>query len=297
MMRFSCVKQLLKKIKGLSRLSDIIYSGKYTEHDFQYDKKNNRVSKPSMRTVHQAYSSNLKSTSFEKQDDKRNPVNSDDLILMNDWIQYRLLNNYLDLLIESMKEKLELSIDTREAFQFTAQRTTQSLERLDEWVYLGAHLVEKMKSQPLNEQIEMIKDPNHVNNNEVKNEIIDSKMIETLHTKSLEFEEMYAKVVEKAILILDLIESYDYSTDQLFIGEIDAQLTQILHALQISHLEIDAGDRLELDKCITVDICETEDISKEFLIKEVVKKGITVKGELKRKASVIVYRWEESVHE
>ncbi|QZY86407.1 hypothetical protein [Exiguobacterium acetylicum] len=278
-------------------MSDIICDGVFKDKRFQFDRKTNQFSKPSMETVHQAYSSNSKPTTFEKQDVKRTPVNSNDLILMNDWIQYRLLNNYLDLLIESIKEKLELSIDTREAFYFTAQRTTQALENVDEWIYLGAHLVEKMKNQPLNEQIEMIKDPNHVNNDEVKNEIIDSRMIETLHAKSLEFEEMYAKVVEKAILILDFIESYSYSADQLFVGEVDAQFNQILHALHISYLEIDAGDRLELDKCITIDICETEDISKEFLIKEVIKKGITVKGELKRKASVIVYRWEESIHE
>jgi len=263
-----------------------IFEGNRRGNHFEIDNKPIKLPKPTMKSVQQAYSTDNKQvTSF----------NEEDLIYLNDWIQYRVFDSYLITLIVAINEQLDLPDDTKEAFLFNAERTTAPLYKLDEWVYLGSQLVEEIETIPFAEKIEMLKYPNHKKSINMKEQIVESRMIETLKAKQNEFYEMYKKVVEKAVLIVDLLESYDSSLEQLEVDGVNVEFDKILHTMQIEFLEIVAGDRLELEKCITIDVTETKDITKEFLIKKVVQKGITVKGELNRKASVVVYRWEEEL--
>lgn len=241
---------------------------------------------PTMKNVQQAYSAGNKQVS---------PFNADDLPHLNNWVQYRLFDKYLTTLIAAMNEQLDLPEETKEAFVFNAERTTASLYELDEWVYLGAQMVEEMDELSFAEQIEMLKHAGYEKSKNMKQQIVGSRMIETLKTKHDDFDKMYKQIVEKAIIVIDLLEAYELSLDELKIDETGVQFNGIIKAMQIAYLEIEAGDRLELEKCITIDVCETEDIAKEFLIKKVVQRGITLKGELHRKASVIVYRWEEEL--
>ncbi|TCI77910.1 hypothetical protein EVJ20_08100 [Exiguobacterium sp. SH0S1] len=252
----------------------------------QLNEKSIKPMIPSMKDVKQAYSI----------DNKQLPsFTIEELSHLNDWIQHRLFYTYLTKVISAINMDISLSEDTKAAFLFNAKRTTSSLDESDEWRYLGAQLVDQMNELSLEEQIEMLKYPNHEKSWGIKNQIIKSRMIETLIIKQDDFAKMYKQVIEQATIIIDLLEAYELSLHEVKIEEINIQFDEVLKAMQISYLKLEAGDRLELEKCITVDVCETGDITKEFLIKKIMRKGITLKGELHRKASVVVYRWEEGL--
>lgn len=252
----------------------------------QLNEKSIKPLSPSMKDVKQAYSTAIKqSPSFT----------IEELSHLNDWIQYRLFNIYLTKVISAVNKDISLTEDTKEAFLFNTKRTTSSLNESDEWIYLGSQLVDQLNEFSLEDQIEMMKYPNHEKTWDIKNQIIKSRMIETLIMKKDDFAKMYKQVIEQATIIIDLLEAYGLLLNEFKIEEVDIQFDEVLKAMQISYLKLEAGDRLELEKCITVDVCETSDITKEFSIKTIIQKGITWKGELHRKASVVVYRWEEEL--
>lgn len=254
----------------------------------QLNEKSIKPLNPSTKDIKQAYSTAIKqSPSFT----------IEELSHLNDWIQYRLFNIYLTNVISAINKDISLSEDTKAAFLFNAKRTTSSLNESDEWIYLGSQLVDQLNEFSLEDQIEMMKYPNHEKTWDIKNQIIKSRMIETLIMKKDDFAKMYKQVIEQATIIIDLLEAYGLSLNEFKIEDVNLQFDEVLKAMQISYLKLEEGDRLELEKCITVDVCETSDITKEFSIKTIIQKGITWKGELHRKASVVVYRWEEELDE
>ena len=219
----------------------------------------------------------------------------EDLPFVNDWVNYRLFDDYLNALIQAIVEQLDLQEDTKQAFIFNAERSTASLQEMEDWVYLGGPILDDMAELSFAECIELLKHAGHQKAKKMKEKIVDIGMSETLKAKQDSMEGIYKKVVDKAVVIIDLLAAYELSIQELKMDNTAVQFDDVINVMSIDYLQLEEGDRLELEKCITIDVCPTDDITKEFLIKTIVQRGITVKGNLHRKASVIVYRWEEEL--
>lgn len=214
---------------------------------------------------------------------------------VNNWLNYRLFDQYLNEIIAAINEQVDLAEEAKQAFIFNAKRTTESLQNAEKWVHFGSFIVDELEKITFAERLEMLKHPGHRKAKKYKEEIVQKGMIDALMAQEDEFTRMYKQIVEKAIAVIDLVSIYEKDLDDFVIDKIPAQFGEVLKKMDIEYLNINEGDRLDLDKCKSTDVCITDDISKEMLIKEIVQKGITLNGEVYRKASVIVYRWEEKL--
>lgn len=276
MVRLKKVNKLFRRIMGMKKKSYPI------KPSIQYEQLNIAQK----NKAHQVYAS----TKHQNQQ-----IKEEDLSYVNDWVNYRIFDQYLSVLITTMVVKLDLPEDTKKAFVFNTERAMEQCSTTESWIYFGGMIIDEMEKLSFAERVEILMHRGHQKSQEMKQKIIETEMINTLKEKKVDFDLIYNCIVEKTLIVIDLIDIYEINlNDFVVVDDSTVKFGEVLKNMSIEQQKVEVGDRLDLEKCKTIDVCITEDLTKELTIKEIVQKGMTVNGELYRKTSVIVYRWEES---
>ncbi len=221
--------------------------------------------------------------------DKENPF-------INRWLNYRFINFYIDSLskelIKSTKQKQYLQ--AVKALHYNIKKARGKLQNSDGWILWGNYFndyINNSRIRDLEDLKYLIMDKRDYRKKNMLSKIKKQVDLETIYKNNEEnVDNAYKIVREKAIMIYDFLESYDIN--RLFKKEVPLSEKEVLELLDIEELDIEVGDRLNLELCETLDVIYTEDIEKEYIINKIYIKGLKLDNKILRKSAVSVYRYK-----
>lgn len=208
------------------------------------------------------------------------------------WSDYRLINAYFDRMTNKLSYNCQIcESEASYALKHNIMQIDEEIHFKDSWLLAKNDFDELMGDRSVDDIKSLIYDKLDGLRTELTGKISMNKDItESLKNSECELKEVYGLVAQKGVLLLDYLDSYGFELDE---EEVDVGILSFKDILRLSGVEeiqIEVGDRLDLEACTTQEVVYTEDIEKEYLIKEVFRKGIKIGDHIYRKAIVSVYR-------